>query len=441
MLRDINRTLLTHLATGPGAASLLRSGRPQLISATEAFFNARTDIRRLHASQDVAEVILMRNDLDDLVEIRDIVAKQELRRQIRYPKQKDHTAHTVYLYLLGLWFHDNLPQISESIERECATHSMSDPLSYFLLHWTYASLLHDMGYAFHNLDDDTKEDRRRIDDVFSWKWLDRHCNTKTEEGKEALRKAHDAWIDKYSNMMPLGTEMYSNDEYQQVLQRLASAPWLSAIIHGSANDLFDVLDETSSLRGYAEEVATQGYGGKGQCVDHAVSSGLFLFQYTSYWYWLMHHVEENSPDFYNEITGNFNYKTENLTTDFVHACKAVAFHNIQPTTMTGKSIISHLTLQEAPVIFLAILCDELQRWDRAPAGSDDLDHYRVFAQHSLESTDIELRCDGTSLYRTARFVIHHPPTTEDKGKLQKDLRETLSQRLPEYTKAVTVDVR
>ena len=36
--------------------------------------------------------------------VRDIVAQQELRRLIQYGKQQDHTAHTVYLYLVGIWF-------------------------------------------------------------------------------------------------------------------------------------------------------------------------------------------------------------------------------------------------------------------------------------------------------------------------------------------------
>ena len=77
---DINATLLTHLATGTGAASILRAVRPKVVALAQSFFEARTDISRLQTAQNVAEEILLKNDLRDLIEIRDIVAKQELRR-------------------------------------------------------------------------------------------------------------------------------------------------------------------------------------------------------------------------------------------------------------------------------------------------------------------------------------------------------------------------
>src|ERR1044072_1574626 len=120
MNTDINSTLLVHLATGAGAASLLRHDRPELVSLTRSFFAARTDIRRLESAQQVAQAILARNDLHDLVEIRDIVARQELRRHIKYGKQQDHTAHTVYLYFLGIWLYDHLPQLADAIAKECS---------------------------------------------------------------------------------------------------------------------------------------------------------------------------------------------------------------------------------------------------------------------------------------------------------------------------------
>src|SRR5262249_3203678 len=155
--------------TGAGAASLLRTHRSSIPDAASLFFQTRTDIRRLTAAQEVAKEILLVHDHEDMIKIRDIVAKQELRRQIQYGKQQDHTAHTVYLYLLGLWLYDNLPQISTAFERKYMItedlnrneKDMSSELC-FLEHWSFASLLHDIGYAFHNLrDSDTQEDRRQ----------------------------------------------------------------------------------------------------------------------------------------------------------------------------------------------------------------------------------------------------------------------------------------
>lgn len=71
-----------------------------------------------------------------------------------------------------------------------------------------------------------------------------------------------------------------------MLGRLASAPWLGDL-HSDwkEKDIFDILDlgANDTLRAYAAHVAREGYkDGKGHCVDHAVGSGLLLFQYVSY---------------------------------------------------------------------------------------------------------------------------------------------------------------
>ena len=76
---------------------------------------ARSDIVRLSAAQDAARLILSLNDLEDLIHIRDVVAKQEQLRQIQYKNQQDHTVHTVYLYLLGIWLYDQLPEIKSAM--------------------------------------------------------------------------------------------------------------------------------------------------------------------------------------------------------------------------------------------------------------------------------------------------------------------------------------
>src|SRR5688500_9274860 len=88
---DINNVLLMHLSTAGGAAYELRNDKPTVRDAAMAFFAARTDIRRLDTAQTLAETILSRNDFHELNAIRDLVAKQELKRQIGYPHQRDHT--------------------------------------------------------------------------------------------------------------------------------------------------------------------------------------------------------------------------------------------------------------------------------------------------------------------------------------------------------------
>jgi len=419
---DINRTLARHLATGGGAAFLLRSNaQKDLSNAVSDLFDARTDVRRLERAQRASQKILQVNDFADMMELRNIVAQQELRRLINYAKQKDHTAHTTYLYLLGIWFFDHITDVHEAIVKASGATTEEEVCEWFLFQWMHASLLHDIGYAFYDLSEGTRVDRERIDGIYSWTWLvallgPGRGENGTVLGREVkpenlklLRDVHDQWIKKYGKEMPAPTAKYAPGTYVQVLDRLASAPWLGDL-HSDwkDKDIFDILDLDASdtLRTYAMHVANEGYkNDKGQCVDHAVGSGLLLFQYVSYWYWLMNELRPNTTA-YEDISGGFNYTVEQLRSCTVPACRAVAYHNFQPSVPGAVDVLTQITLENHPLLYLAIVCDELQRWDRYPAGDAVLQEYERTAVEWPEGDEIELSCTGTDK-KVARFCISH----------------------------------
>ena len=216
MLADINGTLLRHLATAGGAAYILRARRPHLLHDAHLFVSARGDVKRLDAGQQLATEILGKNDFDEMIALRDLVAQQELRRQIKYAKQKDHTAHTVCLYLLGLWLYDNLPRLQDffasklNMRRYTIALGESDSFvlaesvdNEFLFQWVYASLLHDVGYVFYDLSSETMSDRQAIDDLFSWHCVRALYADLTKKAERALLDAHQEWLRTYSQINTL----------------------------------------------------------------------------------------------------------------------------------------------------------------------------------------------------------------------------------------------
>jgi hypothetical protein len=452
----INSTLLHHLAAGPYAALDLRLRSESLPSVVSRFLQTRTDVRRLAAAQEVAEVILRLHDHTEMILVRDIVAKQELRRTIKYGKQQDHTAHTVYLYLLGIWLYDNVPLIRSSIERYYfddepsqastkagAANQWFGLADWFLSQWSFASLLHDVGYVFHNLSDDTVADREHIDNLYSLETvLGQFRNDLSAAARDATAEAVGKWSAQFGQVMR-GTSVCGEYDYPAVIAQLSLAPWLRDFDPRlSGRDIFNLLDpETLGLRDYAYEVASEGYGGKGRCVDHAVASGLLLFQYSSFWYWLVKYIRQNnSIDIYNEVTGNYDYDESFVTTGLASACHAVGFHNIQPQTKTAATIIPHITLKKDPITFLAILCDELQRWDRIPAGSILLDQYREVANKTIESDDVELSC---WLGRSENNAARESPDFSALVKVRSDevassMRNNLKARLPGFREVVDI---
>ncbi len=207
--------------------------------------------------------------------------------------------------------------------------------------------------------------------------------------------------------------------------------------------LFSILDFNDSklLEEYAFEVAKSGYspdpGGEGS-LDHAVGSGLFLLRYSSFWYWLLKHVHDNAPASLNMATSGFNYDPLNLEESIIPACRAVAFHNIQPSVKGADQIIPRITLHSEPLLYLSVLCDELQIWDRSPAGMEHLDNYREYAKVALDGDDIEIVCNGPRLRAKGRMTIRI--NSEVRKSFRDKLFNTLDKRLPTWQELIDIEV-
>lgn len=236
MRLDINETLLRHIGTGGGAAYLLREKVKEVdrnfIDHIVDLFSARSDIRRITRAQDVARPILSSEDFVDIMLLRDTVAKQEQKRLINYAKQQDHTAHTVYLYLLGIWFFDHVTALREAVLKRIGPNTKEeDACEWFLFQWLFASLLHDIGYAFYDLSAETIDDRKKIDRIYQWSWLEELLGPKKKGGREVkqlskLKEVHESWHTKYFTKTPIQTAA-TNIQPRAVLESLAAAPWLA----------------------------------------------------------------------------------------------------------------------------------------------------------------------------------------------------------------------
>ena len=108
------------------------------------------------------------------------------------------------------------------------------------------------------------------------------------------------------------------------------------------------------------------------------------------------------------------------------------YHNFQPSVPGASEVLKKITLDDYPILYLAIACDELQRWDRYPAGDAVLRNYEETAAAWPEGDDIELSCTGTDR-KIARFCIAHARQTATVD----DLKRTLA-KLPGVERIVTV---
>lgn len=429
-MSDINQALLNHVISGGGpAVSALKnlvlkyslfhpnkSKHEDFLHRLTTFLQARTDARRLITAQEVVELVLEAHDIGEMTKLRKKVAELELSRIIEYKKQRDHTSHTLYLFLLGIWLYDIVPAVRESYVSRTRTetgHSKMNERAVgerFVFQWLYASLLHDIGYIFSELKPSTTEFRRDIDGMFELTWLEfqllsGYPEKEQKEMQKTLIDVHATFTKLYGGSKWPRKTSESNDP-AEILSRISYMPWISdlGLTKGKNADVLSLFDipqrKADDLRSFAYKVAKSGYSKNGiGAVDHAVASGLLLLQYTTYWYWIMATLKNMNPKIFKKLEGPFLYSNEALAT-IVGACRAVAYHN-----MEFKDEKKRFDLGDDPLIFLEILCDELSTWERFPASKDLTSIWNQ--ENFLESNDISLSSIPDIVGVMAEFKINN----------------------------------
>jgi hypothetical protein len=339
----------------------------------EQFLDATTDAVRLVRASRASSAILDEFDLSELEELRSTIQASELLRIIPYPRQTDHSAHTLYLYLLGIYLFFACEPLRVGIAKFLKKKDKSPKLlEQFLFQWLFISLLHDIGYIFQGR---SNYEIRAIDRMFRPPKVKLLMDSDDEGLKESVSGQIIA-------MRIQTLEASRNPE--DMLAILRYIPW------GGPDDVFtsfstygpqDQQITASMLEDYAYQVASSGYDGFSEgTVDHAVASGLFLFRYSTFWYWLARNNGFRGP--FAIFRGN-GYSQE----DVAAACFAAAAHNL--IGFYGEKY-GPLEFEKNPMLYLGVLCDELQKWDRFPAGERHLIDLNSFEKYCTDSERINV---------------------------------------------------
>jgi hypothetical protein len=110
---------------------------------------ATMDEVRLRYATSCTKAILKSTDLEDADHFRQGLLRREISRDIAYPKQRDHAAHTLYNYLMGWYIYSNVPKIANKIRMHFELRGWGDDVGeHFVNVWPFLTLLHDIGYLF-----------------------------------------------------------------------------------------------------------------------------------------------------------------------------------------------------------------------------------------------------------------------------------------------------
>lgn len=438
MLSNINDQLLDHFHYGHGAAEYLRGQIPGFVHKLRSFMRARTDIRRLQEGEKVAQLILATMYFRNIMELRSQVATYELMHMIRYKNQYDHTAHTLYLFLFGVWIYDSLPNVKQAIDNSINA-DIHLKVKRFLFQWTYASLLHDIGYIFDHIVVDARvhideEGLYLYDGMFVLAWIKKHIiGDLSPEYEVILRKLCGEFGRHYKRW-----NLVDEPTPKAIIKKLSNVNWVNDFLpgHEEKKDAFawlalETFDPTGEmLRREAMRIASEGYRTAGQTdlepkVDHAVASGLMLFQYTSAWYWLYHKIRQVNYKMYDSMTQTAKYEVPFFEKHIIPACKAVIYHNLQ---RFGDHIIK-FELAKDPLLYLAVLCDELQVWDRFYVGTNRIITWRQRVQVTAEDMMIDVDLNGNDMVIVTEFF------NIDKEQ-RVSIREKLDRRLTDWKRLI-----
>jgi hypothetical protein len=406
----------------------------------ESFLSATTDSVRLVRASKASSEILEEYDMAELEDLRATVQASELLRVIPYPRQTDHSAHTLYLFLLGVYLFFACKPLRVGIakflkEKDSDSSKLVDN---FLFQWVFVSLLHDIGYIFQGR---SKNEIRAVDRMFRGSTITSLLDSASDGVRRSVRKD-------IAKLEIKPFEPIQNPE--DMLSALRLMPWGRSA--GLADDIFESFNAwgpqnqqitANNLEDYAYRVASSGYDGFSEgTVDHAVASGLFLFRYSTLWFWL---ASENS--FEEPLTA---FRDNYSSRDIACACFAAAAHNI--IGVHAKEI-EPLDFEKNPLIYLGVLCDELQKWDRFPAGERHIvdlssfekyctDSERIIVEGNWDGDDVVFRFEEEDLAESIKKALERLDTVDRFVKINPEerLEETTSTDQNSSAEAPTEEV-
>jgi hypothetical protein len=378
---------------------------------------------RLRVAGEISKSVLGLVDLDDMDHFREGVLKREVIGEIAYAKQRDHSGHTLYNWMLGWYFYDHCRLIRDRMDAEVAKRLLrwpKDPMTtqeFFGFVWQYVSLLHDIGYIFEGnltrLDLATGSEQSQIGmritkDYFeSRMWLE--CGFSSSHERKLLLRLAGMELPEFKegqSMANIADSLRDVGDLQRLCEILdrglrngrhpfeQGAAWPTiesgAGLPGDAFDLWilhyqefeqqDAARRIECIRGAFEAFLFAGMEGLGlRVLDHGVCSGLLMLLISTYYYRLNFGLMRARPYAGAEealkkrflkraVAGGVNeYDTRYWWTAILWGTAACAVHNIQqldapwvsPSTPAKK-----LSVEEDPLAYLGILVDCIEEWDR-----------------------------------------------------------------------------
>lgn len=376
------------------------------------FFASTMDEVRTSVSGRIANHILGLIGISGSGLFRVAVLRRELTGTIAYDRQRDHSAHTVYNYLLGWYFYRYCEQFKRALSAAFQIRGVGRPEpvpfsseeKYFGCVWQYVSLLHDIGYMFEGGLKSLELRESRLQAALGSDAAREYFNREfwLEHGlelapaRESLFKAlgEDLRPPRFDHSSTLGEiadqlRFVGNDldalgvHVRESLRQLSVPSERGPELNDFSGDAFDLwahhyerfgsvemAARVRSLRKVFNGLIDKGLTGPGiRLLDHGVCSGLLQLLASTYYY-RIYAAGTSAPDPKPAIVKVFLrglWSPAFWWTGIVWGTAAAAIHNVQQQTEAQKldpNWPGRLKLDDDPLAYLGVVVDTIEEWDR-----------------------------------------------------------------------------
>lgn len=297
-------------------------------------------------------------------ELVEMLAEFERNASSLLMKHRDHYSHSVYVFILGLAvFHNNSSfrnayRLKHMQDINVSNHETA---YHFMKYWGLTALFHDIGYPFELPFEQVKSyfgDTVENVPFISYKGIIDYCEISEEEGKH------------FQNIY--GTD----DAFKSSTELIAYN-----ICYHLQKDYGCTVENLQHNIIEKKPEAPDAFGGY---MDHAVFSGIVLYRQLV------------------KILG-----AEALDGSYIDALSAITLHNsmFKFSVRNGKP----LPMEDHPLAYMLMLCDELQCWDRTSYGRNsrsqlhpmwfdmffESDSIRTIYYYDIRFEARKDSCDGT----------------------------------------------
>lgn len=305
----------------------------------------------------------IQNEKNPFIELIEKMRDYEVNSGQLMKKQRDHYFHSIYVFILGICIFQVSKKYKKAFDKIILNKnnyydSYNTKNEEFFYRWGISSLFHDIAYP---LEITINQANRYLQFISSY--------SIGEETKKVIAKLEISGLDNFNELPQLIPKEKFENEFETKYPNYNSKKLLNSIDilsnHLSKCFNIDFYQISEELYKFKDRMQSKGF------IDHGYYSSLIVM---NWYYYLIQKTHWNPAYFCFPI---------------VDVASAILLHNYYKYGFTKAPFnLNRMSIEQHPIAYLLILCDELQEWNRPGYGEEkpilELNDFDIVLNKSFE---------------------------------------------------------